>query len=631
MFVSANEVGQVTTDDYLNIRSTPSTKGDIVGKLKAGEQVEIVERSGDWLKIKSKAREGFVYSAYVQVHTTKNTENPSSNKITVYVNGELLPLPIEPPIIDGRVLVPFRGIGETLGIRVNWLADKRQVEAIDPNKKVLFTIGQKKVQVNNESIDLNPAPTIFMNRTVIPLRFFAESYGAEVLWNDKERKVSIVQTMAPESPNEDQTVGDEIRSTILAIIAAEESIAVYTEPSKDSETLGELELGDQVNIYEEPQAEELNQEKWLEIDFNEQLGYIAADSIRPIVETISGKVTSTGLNIREMANVESRTIGQLKKGEEIVIFEFDGNWARFKYNGNWGYVHTYYLDMKQNKKPFTALASPKLENENNRSWLSWDKLGAVTTTHRLIENGVEIEATAPTVDQWIDETHPAINRIEYSTSTKGSKIRIYLNKGYQFVVRHSANTVRITLLNSGLVDKRIVIDAGHGGVDPGAIGVTGLSEKEVNLAVANKLVTLLENAGARVILTRSADTSLTLADRVKRTNDMDADVFVSIHADSFKATSQGSTTFYHSGKNPSWQQSKKLADITIEKITSQLGTVNRGSNDKSLFVIRENEIPAILVEMAFLSNPTEEAMLKTDETRQKAAQAIFDSLVEFYK
>jgi len=152
----------------------------------------------------------------------------------------------------------------------------------------------------------------------------------------------------------------------------------------------------------------------------------------------------------------------------------------------------------------------------------------------------------------------------------------------------------------------------------------------VNLAVALKLADLLRNAGADVTLTRSDDTFLALADRVTVAHNNNADAFISIHSDSFNETSKGSTTFYHSGKNPSWQQSKQLSDIAIKKITAQLGTVSRGSKDESLHVIRETEIPAILVEMAFISNPTEEAMLKSEASQQKIAQAMYESFVEFY-
>lgn len=648
MSASANEAGVVKADGNLNLRSAPSTEGDIIGKLHDGDEVQIIERTGEWLKISSKVGDGFVHSDYIQVHTANSatktsntaaksgaasTASSSSNKISVYVNGELLKLTIEPPVIDGRVLVPFRGIGEYLGINVNWMADSRQVVAIDSETKVVFTINKNKVLVNNEALSINPAPTIVKNNTVIPLRFFAESYGANVQWNEKERKVIIEQDGVdkdrdvPSSPGkEDPVIEDVVRTTVLAVIDANGGTTVYAEPSTKSDKLGQLELGDTVKMYEKPAAN-----NWLEIDYKNKTGYIAADAIRPVKETIKGKVTATTLNIRENADANSEVVGSLTKGQEIIVFEVKGHWARIKHNGKWGYVHTNYVTMQVNKKPFTALGEPKLEvQDGTRAWLSWSKIGAVTTSHQLLANGVEISSSASNVEEWKDANHPAINRIEYSPSTSGSKIRIYFNLGYHFVVRHATNAVKVTLLSSGLAGKRIVVDAGHGDHDPGAKGPAGTKEKDVNLAVALKLADLLRNAGADVTLTRSDDTFLALADRVTVAHNNNADAFISIHSDSFKATSKGSTTFYHSGKNPSWQQSKQLSDIAIKKITAQLGTVSRGSNDKSLHVIRETEIPAILVEMAFLSNPNEEALLKSEAFQQKASQAMFDSFVEFY-
>lgn len=656
---SANETGQVImTDGNLNVRAEPSTKGDIVGKLQNGDEVQIIKRTGEWLKISSKSATGFVHSDYIKVHTTttktsttdksKTTDttkttnaaktpntSTSSKKISVYVNGELLNLPIEPPIIDGRVLVPFRGIGETLGITVKWLEKTKQVEAIDAETKVVFTINKTKVMVNDEALSINPAPTIVKGNTVLPLRFFAESYGANVQWNEKERKVIIDQKTATEdreepsssnSNKEEPVIEDVVRTTTTAIIDAVEGTTVYEEPSTNSKQLGELAQGDSIKIYDKPVAKNLNTNEWLEIEYKNDLGYIKANAIRPQKEVIKGKVNATSLNIRENADANSPILGAYTKGQEIIVFKVEGQWAQVKYNGQWGYVHTNYLTMQVNKQSFTALSQPQIETyDGNRAWLKWSKVGSVTTSHKLLSNGVEITTSASQIDEWTG-SHPAIDRIEYS----GSNIRIYFNPGYHFVVRHSTNDVKVTLLNSGLAGKRIVVDAGHGDHDPGAKGPTGLQEKAVNLAVALKLTDLLRGAGADVTLTRSDDTFLSLAERVKVAHNNDADAFVSVHSDSFKETSQGSTTFYHSGKNPSWQQSKQLSDITIKKLTSQLGTVNRGSQDKSLHVIRETEIPAILVEMAFLSNPNEEALLKSDEFRQKAAQAIYDSFVDFY-
>ncbi|NSL51765.1 N-acetylmuramoyl-L-alanine amidase [Calidifontibacillus erzurumensis] len=650
-FASANEVGKVLANGNLNVRNAPSIQGEIVGKLQDGDEVKIIEKVGEWLKISSKVGQGYVHGDYIVIHkansstnskansssqssSTANksnttTTNPSTKKVSVYVNGNLLTLPIDPPVENGRVLVPFRVIGENLGINVNWLSETKQIEAIDADTKVLFTINKNKVLVNSQTLTLDQAPLIVKNTTVIPLRFFAETYGANVQWNEKEKIVTIVKKQSNNGnvvlpmPSEEKPPS---RTTVLAVIDDPNGATVYEEPSRRSDEIGELEEGDTIKIYEKPSAD-IDTDEWIEIDYKNKVGYIAADAVRPQSETLKGKVTATSLNIREQANTTSAVIGSLPKGQEIIVFEVIGEWARIKHNGQWGYVHTNYLTMQMNKKTYSALSEPKLEiYDANRAWLTWSKVGSVTTSHSLVTNGIEISTTASQIDKW-KENHPGIQQIEYN----GSKIRIYVNPGYHLVVRHFTNSVRVTILPSGLAGKRIVVDAGHGDHDPGAKGATGLLEKEVNLAVALKLADLLRNAGAEVILSRSNDTFLSLADRVKVAHNNDADAFISIHADSFNATSQGSTTFYHSGKNPSWQQSKQLSDIAIKKLTSQLGTVSRGSNDKSLHVIRETEIPAILVELAFLSNPKEEALLKSDEFRQKAAQALFDSFIEFYK
>jgi len=177
----------------------------------------------------------------------------------------------------------------------------------------------------------------------------------------------------------------------------------------------------------------------------------------------------------------------------------------------------------------------------------------------------------------------------------------------------------------------VVLDPGHGGIDSGAIGITGLMEKEVNLAVAEYLKDMLDDAGARVEMTRSGDHSVSSSNRVYKANDKKADVFVSIHANSFSnPESNGIETYYCSNSDDS-EASKFLAQQLQRELISALELRDRGVKANSFTVLRDTEMPSALVEIGFLSNREEEELLRKEETREKAAEALFKGLEAYLR
>ena len=173
---------------------------------------------------------------------------------------------------------------------------------------------------------------------------------------------------------------------------------------------------------------------------------------------------------------------------------------------------------------------------------------------------------------------------------------------------------------------KIVIDPGHGGKDPGAIGPNELQEKDVVLSVAFKVRDLLESYGYTVILTRTTDVYLSLQERCDIANNNDADLFISIHNNSFSDPSaNGTETFSYLPNDEGGQ----VAKVMQSKLIAALGLRNRGHKTSDFYVLRNTNMPAVLTELAFISNPKEEALLKTDEFQTKAAKAIVDSIIGF--
>lgn len=173
----------------------------------------------------------------------------------------------------------------------------------------------------------------------------------------------------------------------------------------------------------------------------------------------------------------------------------------------------------------------------------------------------------------------------------------------------------------------IVIDAGHGGFDPGAIGSNGLEEKVPNLAIAKQVALLLKKEDQSVLLTRDSDKFHSLQNRVKFANLRGADIFVSIHANSFNNSGTGGVETYYNQSISN--QNRFLAEKIHDKLGRNLGLIDRGIKDSNFYVIKYTKMPSALIEVAFLSNPREERLLKNKEFQNKAASLIVDGILDY--
>ena len=187
--------------------------------------------------------------------------------------------------------------------------------------------------------------------------------------------------------------------------------------------------------------------------------------------------------------------------------------------------------------------------------------------------------------------------------------------------------------------RKIVIDPGHGGSDSGAIGPTGIMEKSVTLRVSRELKRLLEAEGAQVILTRTGDTEVSskganatsveeLEARCEVANRANADIFLSIHADAFTNREVKGTTAYYYTKGST--ASKHLADSVRTALVDAIGTLDRGTQASNFYVVKHTDMPAILVEISFISNPDEEKMMNSEEGIKNIARGIADGVADYF-
>jgi len=185
-----------------------------------------------------------------------------------------------------------------------------------------------------------------------------------------------------------------------------------------------------------------------------------------------------------------------------------------------------------------------------------------------------------------------------------------------------------------VTNRVVIIDAGHGGGDPGAIGLSGTLEKDINLNIALKLQQFIEQSGGITLMTRTEDEMLAqnkredmkLRKRLREENS--GDIFISIHLNSFPQEScRGAQTFYSNN-----EESKNLAEKIQKNMVKFLEDDNSRIAKKltDVYLLKEVNIPSVIVECGFLSNSKEEKLLKEEEYQSKVAFSIFAGICEYF-
>lgn len=206
-----------------------------------------------------------------------------------------------------------------------------------------------------------------------------------------------------------------------------------------------------------------------------------------------------------------------------------------------------------------------------------------------------------------------------------------------------ANNETVPTVTLPVTNKVIVIDAGHGIPDEGAVSSNGISEAKTNLNIALKLQTLLEQSGATVVLTRSDDNAIydidsktlkqkkisDLKNRVKIGNESSADIFVSIHLNKIPQQQYyGWQTFYKSSDENSIKLAKTIQNNLNEAIQKENNRVPMKLD--TIYIVKNVEIPITIVECGFLSNQEEEKMLLNDEYQNRLAWGIYSGIIDYF-
>jgi N-acetylmuramoyl-L-alanine amidase len=339
-------------------------------------------------------------------------------------------------------------------------------------------------------------------------------------------------------------------------------------------------------------------------------------------EQLHATVVADTLNVRREASLSAQVIGTIAQHETVPVIKQSGEWTEIEFQGGTGYVSTEYLRLP---------GQPVMEAK----------------TPSPAEREVDPQTPVLTLSEQANlRTGPGTNFPVLLTGSPGSRFTIAGKSGawYQIEleggrkawvagwlaqVEGSPALVPETgvSLDSGLREKTIVLDAGHGGIDVGAVGrQTGVFEKDLNLRLTQMLYHKLVTTGARVVLTRPDDRFVSLQERVDIAVAEQADLFVSLHYNTHDDPAlSGSMTFYYSEGG----EDHKLAERVQQELVASLGLPDLGARHGDYYVLRENPVTAVLVETAFLTNTKDELATLDPAHQEKAAEGVFRAIVGY--
>lgn len=307
------------------------------------------------------------------------------------------------------------------------------------------------------------------------------------------------------------------------------------------------------------------------------------------------------------------TMKNLAQLSEIEIIEMDQQVTRVRIYTNRPFDYQVYPLEKQS----TPVEKP--------ARLVVDTLGTVLTQHETVR---EVRSSSNLLRiRMIPQNDQQQTDIRFIFELKDNVTYQYsTQKRYIEITMQTNKTTLSPSVDPTSQRAFIVIDPGHGGNDPGAIGKGGVREKDVTLAVSEYLKRYLENDQFKVILTRAEDLEVLLQPRVDVANLRNADLFISIHCNSMPPNNEhirGIETYYTT------PESKELADILHQYLVKELNAPDRRVRKRGLFVTRKTKMPSVLLEIGFVSNPEEEALLNNSGYQRRVAKAIRDGIYDY--
>jgi N-acetylmuramoyl-L-alanine amidase len=342
---------------------------------------------------------------------------------------------------------------------------------------------------------------------------------------------------------------------------------------------------------------------WYQIDVSGRIGYVYKPSTTRTFDPSDRffQVTDDNVGIYDNSSGSLVQVGTLVKGQVYPRVADDGDWHQVKFGNGFGYVY------KGSTSPVDSAniknINPGLSNRN-QYFIPKEQLSVFDNTSGSLVPFASLKAGMK---------YPIIG-------VDGDWYQIDVAGRIGYVYKGSVQD-----LTGPLNGRVIVLDAGHGGKDTGALGLFNL-EKMLTLKTTLEVGAQLQAVGAKVIYTRDQDIYLTLDERTKISNLNKADAFICIHYNSSTSLSaNGFETYYYTQA-----KDQQLATYLHQGVKDQITLNDRGIQFGDFYVLRNNNQPAVLLELGFISNPIEEGIISTTSYQKQAAQGILNGLTKYF-
>ncbi|MGB9840628.1 N-acetylmuramoyl-L-alanine amidase [Thermovenabulum sp.] len=604
---------------------------------------------------------------------------PSKNSIEVFIDDKKVISDVMPFIYKDTTMVPLRVISENLGVKVNYESVSKKITLSFKNNTIILKVNELYAYVGGKKAKLQIPPMIISNRVFVPLRFIAENFEAKVIWDGQNRIVRIykknneikniywdenegVLNIEAENPVE-YSIQEKENSIILDLTAKvkeNQNFYVYNGKFLKDAQLSFTDMGTRL-ILEKKEGfiyEHFVKDGVLKLKF-----FTIIDELEYAKSTESSKFT-----IKVPANTEFKyfTLGSVNSNDYRLVLDLynsrpafnipriDGdNFVRsirssqFSINPD---ITRIVFDIKRDFnflvekeeeglivefRSNAKLLDVSIENKEGKTQIIFglDKTTAYSINEDVLRNTLVIEMDKTNLiygGKTLDFTfsNGMKGNVIFEEDVNNNKLVARIYKG-DYGLHHNVltldNKIIIEFSSLSLFGKTIVIDPGHGGSDPGAV-YQGVYEKDINLDIALRLKKVLEDNGAKVLMTRESDIYVNLYARAGMANEINADLFVSIHCNSsLNPQTSGVQTLYF----PTMEK-KRFAEVIQKSMVEALGITDLGIVERTaLVVIRETNMPSCIIEVAFMSNPKDLSLLMDPNFRQKAAEGIFKGILRF--
>ncbi|NPV93429.1 MAG: AMIN domain-containing protein [Firmicutes bacterium] len=510
-----------------------------------------------------------------------------AKSISILINGMAVKNDT-PPYIDNnnRTMVPIRFISEALGANVLWQEVGKKITVTSSDKEIELQVGKRSALIDGQAKTLDTYPVIKNNRTMVPLRFLGEALGTEITWRSNTRTVEM---QIPVQPAQGQ------------VLVEKDLVNLRCGPGTIFDCIGEAEKGDVFDLTGKATG-------WYQVDAaKNQKAWISASLVE-----IQSDSPSRGADIEDPHDTNPQPTPSVPTNTELLS-----------------------ISGVQTQGSTTTVKVKAVGSDYPKAFI-------LSSPRRLVLDFSGILIAKSDQDRVYQASGSLVSKVrmgQFAPDT--SRVVVDLKGPCSYTISSSSGVYSIKIEPPTLKGRTVVIDPGHGNYktpqinDPGASGpLTGLTERELNMDISKQVSELLKAKGVNTILTRNGTTYISLEERAEIANRAKADVFVSIHSNSSENKELSGSTMYFSDPEDSKLQYQRgmrqaLANSIQKQLLKELGRSDKGVREANYVVLRKTDVPSALVEVAFLSNPEEERLLNTPAFRKKAATAIANGVMNY--